>query len=235
MLTKICMIYNAAYNTYRNLTSVVSTLTGSVYFSVAVPSNEKKQMWGQFSYLFKEKSHTHVNVLLVTRFRWLRPNLGLSHHSLFLLFLFFLACSILMSLCSVKVTTKQHFVQNVLQWLVWNKDSVTSQKTKRWLNNTQIHELINCVCVVEDHKPWKTYTSSLPQPCLGPQAVPISVVRPLHIDRSTCKLHNRVKIQFGSMISTLCFNLYNHWTSKNVYALKYKRQWKSQALSYLTS
>lgn len=44
MLTKICMIYNAAYNTYRNLTSVVSTLTGSVYFSVAVPSNEKKQM-----------------------------------------------------------------------------------------------------------------------------------------------------------------------------------------------
>lgn len=142
MLTKICMIYNAAYNTYRNLTSVVSTLTGSVYFSVAVPSNEKKQMWGQFSYLFKEKSHTHVNVLLVTRFRWLRPNLGLSHHSLFLLFLFFLACSILMSLCSVKVTTKQHFVQNVLQWLVWNKDSVTSQKTKRWLNNTQIHEFI---------------------------------------------------------------------------------------------
>lgn len=44
MLTKICMIYNAPYNTYRNLTSVVSTLTGSVYFSVAVPSNEKKQM-----------------------------------------------------------------------------------------------------------------------------------------------------------------------------------------------
>lgn len=45
LLNNTCMIYNAAHDTNRNPTSVFSTLTGSVYFSVAVPLREKKQMW----------------------------------------------------------------------------------------------------------------------------------------------------------------------------------------------
>lgn len=50
---------------------------------------------------------------------------------------------------------------------------------------------------MENHRPIVTHKSSLPQPCLGPQAGPISVVRPPHIVQSTCKLQNKVKWQLG--------------------------------------
>ncbi len=43
------------YSGHTNLTSVVSTLIGSVYFSVAVPSGEKKQMWRKIKI-----SHRHI-------------------------------------------------------------------------------------------------------------------------------------------------------------------------------
>lgn len=123
-----------------NLTSVVSTLTGSVYFSVAVPSAEEKQMLRHFLFCVK-KYHTHIfaTVFLVTRFgMWLFPSLRISHCGLLLLFLFLLTCPILMSLCSVKVTTQQHFVQSVPQCLVWYKDGMTSKKTKSWLNGVHL-------------------------------------------------------------------------------------------------
>lgn len=42
------------YPVLRSLTSVVSTLIGSVYFSVAVPSGKKKQMWRPFLFWVKK-------------------------------------------------------------------------------------------------------------------------------------------------------------------------------------
>lgn len=170
----------------------------------------KKQMWRQCSYWVKETDiyHLSANVLLVTRFWWLLPSLRLSHHSLLLLFLFLFlfAHPILMSLCSVKVTTQQHFVQRVLQWLVWNKDKSDKSKQKAWLNGKCIPKWIGFMWWgIKCHE--NTYMLSLPRPCLGRQAVPTSVPRPLHIGQSTCKIHNRVNIQFGSMLLALCFNI----------------------------
>lgn len=113
-------------------TSVVSTLTGSEILSVAVTSGERKQDVRCKNFFSKKtktnkkiflgNSHTDANVFLVTRFCWLRLSLRLSHHRLLLGLHFLLTGSILMSLHSIKVATEQHFLQSVLQWLVWNKE-----------------------------------------------------------------------------------------------------------------
>lgn len=58
---------------------------------------------------------------------------------------------------------------------------------------------------IKNHK--NTYMWFLPQPCLGPQAGPTSVVRVLHIGQSTYKLYN-IK-QFGSVLLVF-FNILNH-------------------------
>lgn len=102
-------------DTETKLTSVVSTLTGSAYFSVAAPSGG-----GEPTCSVSERNLFHTNclmadLLLVTRFRWLLPSLGFSQRSLLLGLGLLLARPILMSLRSVKVATQQHFVQSFLQ------------------------------------------------------------------------------------------------------------------------